>query len=77
MSGILSVTHVVLSLDCGGLERIVLDLARKGPELGQRVSVICLERPGTLAPQVEGTGARMVCLNKPPGRRPETVGRVR
>ncbi|MBV8236523.1 MAG: glycosyltransferase [Acidimicrobiia bacterium] len=76
MSGTLNVTHVVLSLDCGGLERIVLDLAHKGPELGQRVSVICLERPGTLAPQVEEAGARVLCLNKPPGRRPETVDRV-
>jgi glycosyltransferase involved in cell wall biosynthesis len=73
----LGVTHVVLTLDCGGLERIVLDLARTGPGLGQRVSVICLERPGTLAAQVEDAGARVVCLDKPAGIRHETVGRVR
>jgi sugar transferase (PEP-CTERM/EpsH1 system associated) len=77
MSRPLHVVHVVLSLDCGGLERIVLDLARKSPELGQRVSVICLERPGTLAAEVERAGATVICINKPPGRRPETVGKVR
>lgn len=73
----LHVAHVVLSLDVGGLERIVLDLVRKGPEFGQKVSVICLERPGTLARQVEELGAQIICLDKPPGRRPETVGRAR
>jgi sugar transferase (PEP-CTERM/EpsH1 system associated) len=71
------VVHIVLSLDCGGLERIVLDLARKGPGLGQRVSVICLERHGDLAAEVEAAGAAVICLHKPPGRRPETVGKVR
>jgi sugar transferase (PEP-CTERM/EpsH1 system associated) len=72
----LKVTHVVLSLECGGLERIVLDLARRGPALGQDVSVVCLERRGVLAPQVEEAGARVVCVDKPPGLRPETTGRA-
>ena len=53
------VVHVVLSLDIGGLERIVADLVRVGRALGQIPSVICLERPGTLAAQVESPrGAR-------------------
>ncbi len=73
----LHVVHIVLSLDCGGLERIVLDLARKGPGLGQRVSVICLERHGDLAAEVEAAGASVTCLHKPPGRRPEMVEKVR
>lgn len=65
----LHVAHAVLSLDTGGLERIVVDLVREGRRLGQRVSVLCLERPGTLAPQAEALGARVVCLDKPPGLR--------
>ena len=73
----LHVVHIVLSLDCGGLERIVLDLARTGPSLGQRVSVICLERHGDLAAEVEATGAPVICLHKPPGRRPEMVEQIR
>jgi hypothetical protein len=34
----MKVTHVVLSLDCGGLERVVLDLVREGRRLGQQVT---------------------------------------
>ena len=71
------VAHVVLSLDIGGLERIVADLVRVGRALGQIPSVICLERPGTLAAQVETLGVPVLCANKPPGLRLETIGRIR
>lgn len=71
------VVHVVLSLDIGGLERIVADLVRVGRALGQSPSVICLERPGTLAPQVEALGVPILCAAKTPGLRLETIGRVR
>ncbi len=65
----LRVTHTVLSLDTGGLERIVVDLVREGRRLGQEVSVVCLERAGTLAPQAEALGARVVTVGKAPGLR--------
>jgi sugar transferase (PEP-CTERM/EpsH1 system associated) len=68
------VTHVTLSLDVGGLERNIVNQVREGHRLGQEVSVICLERPGTLAPQVEALGAPVVCLGKRPGLRPGLVG---
>src|SRR5271157_2819055 len=71
------VVHVVLSLDIGGLERIVADLVRVGRALGQIPSVICLERPGTLAPQVEALGVPVLCAGKPPGLRLDTIGRIR
>ncbi len=71
------VVHVVLSLDIGGLERIVADLVRVGRALGQNPSVICLERPGTLAAQVESLGVPVLCAGKPPGLRLETIGRIR
>ena len=35
----LHVVHLVLKLDIGGLERMVVDLAREGLRLGQRVTV--------------------------------------
>jgi glycosyltransferase involved in cell wall biosynthesis len=63
------VTHAVLALDTGGLERIVVDLVREGRRLGQEVSVLCLERPGTLGSQVEALGGRLVCVGKKPGLR--------
>ena len=73
----LRVTHVVLSLDFGGLERVVLSLARASRGLGQDVSLVCLERPGTLAPQVEAMGVPLACVSKPPGLRWDTADRVR
>jgi glycosyltransferase involved in cell wall biosynthesis len=73
----LRVTHVVLALDTGGLERIVVDLVRVGRARGLDPSVICLERPGTLAAQVAALGTPLVCADKPPGLRLGTVGKVR
>jgi glycosyltransferase involved in cell wall biosynthesis len=73
----LHVAHAVLSLDIGGLERIVVDLVRAGRRLGQRVSVICLERPGTLAPQAEALGAQVLCIDKKPGLRLKTGGSIK
>jgi glycosyltransferase involved in cell wall biosynthesis len=69
----LHVAHSVLALDVGGLERIVLDLVRCGRRSGQRVSVICIERPGTLAAEAERLGAQVISLDKPPGRKPEAI----
>jgi glycosyltransferase involved in cell wall biosynthesis len=64
----LHVVHGVLSLDLGGLERLVLDLVREGRRRNQRVSVVCIERPGTLAPAVKSAGGNVCSLDKPPGR---------
>lgn len=69
--------HVVLSLDVGGLERNVVNQVREGAKLGQRVSIVCLERPGVLAARAEELGARVVSLDKPPGLRPSIVRRLR
>jgi glycosyltransferase involved in cell wall biosynthesis len=71
------VAHVVTSLDTGGLERIVVDLVREGRRLGQEVAVVCLERPGKLAARAEELGARLYCVDKPPGVRPGAFGRLR
>ncbi|MBV8610094.1 MAG: glycosyltransferase [Singulisphaera sp.] len=73
----LLVAHVVLSLDCGGLERVVLDLIRGGAAVGQRTAVIGLERPGVLATEAERSGAAIVCLSKRPGIRPGVIDRVK
>jgi len=73
----LHVAHVVLSLDVGGLERIVLDLVREGMALGSRVTVVCVEREGVLAHDARSLGARVVSIGKPPGLRPKTYERLR
>jgi len=61
------VNHVVLTLAPGGLEQVVLNLVREGLRLGQRVSVVCLEDPGILAPQVEALGVPVCSVYKPAG----------
>ncbi|HSZ58795.1 MAG TPA: glycosyltransferase [Tepidisphaeraceae bacterium] len=73
----LRVAHIVLSLDVGGLERVIIELAREGGRLGQDVSVICLERRGVLADEVEMAGGRVFSLDKPPGVKPAMVGKIR
>jgi glycosyltransferase involved in cell wall biosynthesis len=62
------VVHALLRLDVGGLERVVVDLASKNRRQGHRVTVLCLEVPGTLAPAVEALGAPVLSMEKPPGR---------
>src|SRR4051794_28030748 len=65
----LNVTHVVLALETGGLERVVVNLAREGARLGDRVSVLCLEQPGGLAKELENSGVSVECVHKAPGIR--------
>lgn len=77
MSNPPNVVHALLWLDPGGLERVVISLVREGVRLGQRVSVACLERPGELAGEIERAGAKVYCVNKRPGIRLGTVGRLR
>lgn len=68
--------HGVLSLDAGGLERVVVDLARAGRESGHEVAVACLDRPGTLAPQAEAAGVRIFSAGRSPGERLALLGRL-
>lgn len=57
------VVHAVLSLDVGGLERIVLDLARVGRRRGDPVAVLTVDHPGHLAAEAEALGVTVACLN--------------
>jgi glycosyltransferase involved in cell wall biosynthesis len=72
----LHVVHGVLSLDVGGLERVVVALTREGGKRGQRVTVVCVEKPGALADAARDAGAEVLSLDKPPGRRAEFVGKA-
>jgi glycosyltransferase involved in cell wall biosynthesis len=69
----LTVVHVVLSLNVGGLERVVLDLARCGERSGQKVAVVCIDEPGQLAPALVAEGTEVHCVFKRPGLRPGLV----
>ena len=76
MAAPLHIIHGVLALDVGGAERLVLALARAAVCAGHRVSVVCVERPGQLAPEAEAAGVRVVSLGKPAGRHPGFVGKA-
>jgi len=58
----LHIVHGVLSLDLGGLERVVLDLIRSGQDRGYRNSIVCIDRPGLLAETAAAMGAEVHCL---------------
>lgn len=73
----LSVLHVVLSLDVGGLERVVLDLAREMAACGHTSSILCVDHPGLLAPTAIEVGAKLYCARKGAGLRLSAVSRVR
>jgi glycosyltransferase involved in cell wall biosynthesis len=68
---------VVLSLDMGGLERIVLALVREGARAGHDVSVVCLERAGALAPLAQEFGVPVWCVGKRPGLHYDTYAHLR
>ena len=72
----LRVLHAVLSLDPGGLERVVVALVRRARLQGQEANVLCLERTGALAKIVEAAGGRVVCAHKPPGLKFGTIRAV-
>ena len=73
----LHIVHGVLSLDVGGLERVVLSLVRAGVRRGQKNTVVCIEKPGELADEVRSAGAEVISLGKPPGRHREFIHRAR
>ena len=73
----LHVVHVVLTLDVGGLERNVINQVREGRKLGQRVSILCLDKPGELAPRARELGATVVALDRKGGLRPGMIVKVK
>jgi glycosyltransferase involved in cell wall biosynthesis len=72
----LSVMHVILSLDPGGLERVVIDLTREAARMGQTASILCIEKPGVLAPQAQAV-TNIHCSTKGPGLSWAVVDRIR
>jgi glycosyltransferase involved in cell wall biosynthesis len=73
----LSVLHVVLSLDGGGLERVVIDLAHEASALQQTASILCVSHPGVLAPKLGTAGVKLYCAEKGPGLRWSAVDAIR
>ncbi len=62
-----TVLHVVESLETGGLERIVVDLARAQLASGFRPKVACIYKTGRLALELEEMGVEVIALDKSQG----------
>lgn len=76
MIGQTKVAHVVLSLQPGGLERLVCTLVCSPILSILPTIVLCLDEPGFLAPMVEKAGCRIVVVKRKPGLDWGLVGRL-
>jgi glycosyltransferase involved in cell wall biosynthesis len=70
------VLHLVETLERGGLERIVVDLARAQKEAGHDVAVCCLFWAGALAPELQAAGIDVISAGKRKGPDVRAVWRV-
>jgi glycosyltransferase involved in cell wall biosynthesis len=69
------VMHVALSLDPGGTERLIVELAKRA--VGTfRVTVCCLDRPGEWARELEDRGIEVFALDRQPGFHPRLGHRI-
>jgi glycosyltransferase involved in cell wall biosynthesis len=67
------VLHVVLSLDPGGAERLVMDLCDQRPEAS---AVVCLDDIGAWGYALEARGVPVEALGRRPGFRPGLARRI-
>src|SRR5579862_6936435 len=61
------VAHVVLTLQPGGLERLVCDLARSSKATGAEAIVCCLDTDGALAPGLRRAGINVKRVRRKTG----------
>ncbi len=71
------VTHVVENLDRGGLERVVIDLARAQREAGYACEVVCLFERGALASELDAAGVPVYACRKRDGIDLAAIRRLR
>ena len=63
----LNIVHVVESMDRGGLERVVCNLAQEQKRAGHRVTILCLFRDGLLAEEARQFGIAVTVTGKRSG----------
>lgn len=76
-TGTPDIVHVVETLERGGLERMVVDLAAAQRAAGRRPRVVCLYRPGVLAGELAALGVEPIDCGKRGGFDPEALLRLR
>lgn len=76
MSQPLAIAHLVLSLDMGGLERLVIDLAREQRAAGYDARIFCVWCKGVLAAQAQRHGIPLLEFGKERGFSPVLLLRM-
>lgn len=71
----MKVLHVLHSLDTGGAERIVCDLARHRTGT-LRTGVVCLDHRGRMVDEAQRLGIEIFCTERKPGLDLRQVGRI-
>lgn len=71
------IVHVVESLDIGGLEHVVIALAKAQQSRGDEVRIVCLWHAGALAPRAAADGIAVTSIGKKPGLDLGAVRRLR
>ena len=61
------IAHIVLTLDVGGLETLVLNMVQEQKARGHSPRVICLDHAGTLQPRFDAAGIPVEALDRRPG----------
>jgi glycosyltransferase involved in cell wall biosynthesis len=67
------ILHLIETLEMGGAENLVIQLASYQKEIGHEVSIICLFREGELAQQARKSGINVYCCEKDSHSRTRTV----
>lgn len=70
------VVHVVLQLDTGGMERLLVEFARHANRSQFVLRFVSITGRGTVADELEALGWPVVAMNEPPGLRPGIVRRL-
>jgi glycosyltransferase involved in cell wall biosynthesis len=70
------IAHVSLGLETGGMEKLLVEFARRADRQRFQLHFICLEGRGTLADEVESLGWKLHTMHKAPGFRPALVLRL-
>ena len=63
----LRILHITHSLNVGGLERVVVDLAKGFKKRGHFVEICCLDGKEPMGEEAEKAGIKVFSLNKKPG----------
>ncbi|GGK09097.1 glycosyltransferase [Luteimonas terricola] len=71
------ISHVVENLNRGGLERVVIDLAKAQAATGHDCQVICLFEAGSLAPELASHGIPVIACGKRDGADLRAIWRLR